>query len=166
MDEPHSMTITEQLEVAFQRLLRIQAQSTARLTIEERQQQARLWLGVWRRLVDALDDDFDPADVPYLNLVPEGTGLRSGVAASEIDDPELRAAYEAAIVENQRKADYYREQVELRQFAELFVPQAELVITAMYAGLPHLLHELEELLIESGIDAGTRDTLMRKVATK
>lgn len=60
---------------------------------------ARMWLAYIRAMADSLDTEFTQKPI-YLNLSVEGMMHPAGVAPEAIDDPEVRARYEAALIEN------------------------------------------------------------------
>lgn len=68
------------------------------------------------------------------------------MSPEEIKDPRLRAKYEAAIAENERKADEFRRQYRLRQLDSSFPRTAEKYLIQAYSKPPSNLHELRGLL--------------------
>lgn len=71
---------------------------------------------------DALDEEIDLDDPPALHATPPPeTRLPPGTAPSAIEDPDLRARYEASIAELDAAAAHYNEQVELmRERADFY----------------------------------------------
>ncbi len=72
----------------------------------------------------------------------------SGMSPENIKDPEVRAAYEAAIAENKRIMEKNSEQLMLRRMEEHFAPRAEKYITTIYLRPPYNLPELKQKMDE------------------
>jgi hypothetical protein len=72
---------------------------------------ATLWLDTWRHLSESRDPNFDPSDVPLINIAPPPeSGLPSGVSSEDVKDPKLRAEYERRLASNRAKAVHFKEQ--------------------------------------------------------
>ncbi|MGB7068425.1 MAG: hypothetical protein WBD22_02940 [Pyrinomonadaceae bacterium] len=132
--------------------------------IQERRERVRLWLHALHRLEVEKDENFDPDDVPSLNVAPP-TGVRvgfAGMSPEAIKDPKLRAEYEAAIEANAKKAEYRAGQFRLRQNENFIVKNAVKYISKVYSISPKNLGELQELLNDSRVS----DDLKREIETK
>jgi len=110
-----------------------------------RERQAKLWLHAWKRLVNAMDRNWDPRDVPAINLA-SNCGLPSGVSPEAIRDPDARAKYEAAIEANRKKAEEYNKQDKLRSLGKRFLPLAERTLVQAYRTPPRRNEELRKHL--------------------
>jgi hypothetical protein len=73
------------------------------------------------------------------------------MSPNSIEDPRLRAEYEAAISANQLKAEYYNRQYRLRQNEPLILKDAIRFLSHSYRTLPRKDSELKALLKEKGI---------------
>jgi hypothetical protein len=130
-----------------------------------RKKQAKLWLRACQRIEKTIDNNWDPNDMPSLNVVPPATtGLPPGVAPSAIKDPKLRAEYEAAIEANRKKAGDYSEQHRVRDLKKYFIPMAERFIIGAYIELP--MAELEGLLEQNISDPNKRASILKAVEKK
>src|SRR5882672_1858362 len=91
----HSQTFSLRLETQFLGFLKRDLAPTGTAWRTERSEKAKLWLRAWGRLERLINRHFDFSRRPFLNIAPPSeTGLPSGVAASAIKDPRLRAQYE------------------------------------------------------------------------
>lgn len=114
---------------------------------KQRTTRTRLWLRGWQRLSKEIDPDFDVDDLPKRNIAPPpGAASRAGVAPEHIKDPILRAEYEAAIAENEQKAQKYNWQYKLRRLDQMFSEKAEQSIVRAYSKPPFDLEELRRFL--------------------
>jgi len=115
-----------------------------------RKQQAVLWLDTWKRIEATIEKDWDPKDPKnrvYLNLAPPlETGLPSGVGPEAIEDPKLRAQFEADIEENRRKAEKYNIQSIARDRQKYWIPWAKRFLIGTYMEAPDKIEELRVLL--------------------
>lgn len=132
-----------------------------------RKTQVEMHLHAWHRLEKSIDKDWDPEDVPSVNLRPPlETGLPSGAAPAAVKDPKLRAQYEAAIEANRRKAERYREQSQARKLKLHVLPRAERYIISAYSMAPTgeaELKELDGLLEKYGLDADQRARIPKAI---
>ncbi len=123
-----------------------------------------LWLCLIKLLDRYLDPDFDPDDVPELNVQPPpttgGAVLRPGADPALIDDPATRAQYEKEIAANEAKTTNYAFQTKLRRLDERITPRAENFIRNFYTPAPG---DQEELNI--AIDETIKDS-QRKAGLK
>ncbi len=142
-----------------------------------RKEKIDIWLHPLKRLEKEIETNYDPTDPKnqgFLNVPPpvylmnkadtknrdqaggsdptrkpeDIENFVSGMAPEGIKDPKVRAAYEAAIAENQRKMEKNNEQIMLRRIEEHFAPRAEKYITAIYLRPPYNLPELYQKLDE------------------
>ena len=92
-------------------------------------------------------EDEDEEEVAQANLEPPPeTGLPSGVAPEEIDDPELRARYEADLDRNRALAERAVERHRRRLSADALRVRAERHVVAAYSQPPPAQAELDALL--------------------
>ena len=123
---------------------------------ERRKKDVEIRLHAWRRLVGSIDPNWDPNDLPVINLVPPlATGLPSGVAPEAIKDPKLRTEYEAAIEKNRQKAERYSQQYRLRMWLKRFPKRAEEYIIQAYSKPPFNVEELKRYFEKYSIDEKT-----------
>jgi hypothetical protein len=85
------------------------------------------------------------------------------MAPEHIDDPKLRAEYDAAIEENRRKAQRYSEQYSLRQWLKRFPKTAEEYIIRAYSKPPFDVGELKGFLETYLDDEETRARILDAV---
>ncbi|HEY7393090.1 MAG TPA: hypothetical protein VH640_31510 [Bryobacteraceae bacterium] len=86
--------------------------------IEARQQALTMWFTILAAIDKELDPNFNPDDAPPESVRPRSSGAAvypSGIDPNSIPDPEVRAEYEAALEENERKVERYRLQIRLRR---------------------------------------------------
>ncbi len=132
-----------------------------------RKNQVALQLRAWQRIEQTIDRNWDPDDMPAMNLAPpNATGLPSGVAPSAVKDPQLRAEYEAAIEANRQKAARYRLQSRARKLKKRWIRHAERFIIRTYIQPPARLAELEALLNVYVADAAKRARILDAVKNK
>jgi hypothetical protein len=135
--------------------------------IQERREKAELWLQAWRRLEKELDPNFDINDrknQPSLRVLPPfETRLPPGTPPSAIKDPKLRAQYEAAIIENERKRKKAIEQGPLISHGPAFKAQAEHWLVSAYSQAPTRTQELRSLLEIFIKDAKARERVLDQV---
>lgn len=131
------------------------------LQIRERRERVKLWLHALHRLKTEKDENFDPNNLPQLNVAPpEGVRVAvSGMSPESIEDPKLRAEYEAAIEANRKKTIYYSHQHRLRQNEDSIIKNAVKYISKVYSQPPVDLKELEELLNEYDIPQNIRELI-------
>jgi hypothetical protein len=115
-------------------------------------QKVELWLHLVRRSENEKDSNFDPADMPFINVpLPKGATGVAGMSPENIQDLKLRAEYEKAIDANTRKTQYYSHQVKLRQDEDFIIKGAVKYIAREYSYTPNNLPELSQLLESFGI---------------
>ena len=103
---------------------------------EARTDSAELWFGVWQRLEDSIDRDWDPEDPkndvePY--VPPEGVVFASGMSPDAIEDPSVRAEYEAHLKKNERIAANNYQQRKLRRVQEEYSQKVEDYVIRIYS---------------------------------
>jgi len=88
---------------------------------DDRRAKLDLWLRALNVVGLMINSDFDPKDVPFINVQPPvGSGVSAGASPSAISDPKLRKQYEESINENAEKAKRYDLQVRLRSLESLW----------------------------------------------
>lgn len=122
-------------------------------------------LHAWKRLIDAIDPNWDPDEVLWSGNVapPAATGLPAGVEPDAIKDAHLRAEYEAAIQRNRQKAEEYREQYELHKWLKRFPKRAESDIVQAYSHPPFDIEELKEMLDDRCPDQESKARIVEAV---
>ena len=132
-----------------------------------RQQQAVLWLDTWKRIEATIDKDWNPTDMPTLNVLPpEEAELPSGADPAMITDPKLRAQYVADIEANQRKAAEYSIQLKARRLQKSWIPDAKRFLIRTYMESPDKTDELRALLEEYVPNAADRKQILDAVKNK
>ncbi len=122
-------------------------------------------LHAWKRLKDAIDPDWDPNEELQVNpMPPAATLLASGVAPEAIEDPALRAEYEAAIETNRKKIEKHAQQHRLRKWLKRFPKNAERYIIRMYSKRPLNTAELEQYLAEYGGDVTAKKRILQEIS--
>lgn len=118
----------------------------------------------WKRLTNAVDPNWDPNDVPFLNI--SATGIRPGIVPK---DPDLRAEYDAAIEKmreiekDTQKREWNSKQYRLRKLQKRFAPTAERYIVRAYSKLPFNLEELKQYLEKYVTNKKTRARILDAV---
>jgi len=114
---------------------------------EIRLQRAQLWLETWSRLEREKDKDFNPENMPEVNVSPpRETGLPAGVSPESISDTTLRKEYLQAISKNQAYTEYYNYQFRLRQLEVQFKRIASAYLISSYSKPPKRFEEINKLL--------------------
>lgn len=135
-----------------------------------RKKQANLWLHAWQRIEKTIDKNWDPKDLPSINvMLPPGVSGVAGMSPKHIKDPKLRAQYEAAIAANKKKNEEYGRQYRARRLKKYRIPRAERFIIRAYMEPPTgkaELKELEALLQQYIPDAGKRTRILKAVENK
>jgi hypothetical protein len=115
----------------------------------KRKGEAERWMIVWDRMEAAIDPKWDKNDLPVRNVSPPREAhLPAGVSPDDIKDPALRAEYEKAIEENNKKIKHGNEQMRLRKLKEQFARSLVLYFAGTYSVTPHNDSELESLLAQ------------------
>jgi hypothetical protein len=122
-------------------------------------------LKAFKRIVNSIDPHWDPQE--RISLQPDPprglSSYDSGMSPDHISDPKLRAQYEAAIKENDRKNAAYTEQSQLRNWLKPFQREAESYIVHAYSEPPEEVAELRKLLEKYVADAETRERILGAV---
>lgn len=115
--------------------------------VQQRRERVKLWLHALHRLEREKAKNFNPNDLPALNVEPpKGVNGIAGMSPENIKDPGLRAAYERAIDENKKKVEYFNLQLKLRQNEASMIKNGIEYISTVYAQEPFGLQELDKLL--------------------
>jgi len=134
---------------------------------KQRTLNATLWLRAWQRLEAETDKNFNPDDVPMMNVSPpKETRLPPGVSPDSISDPNLRQQYERAIASNRRKAEAYNHQHRLRQIMEWFPQMAKKFLINAYSTSPANDAELRVLLSGYISEKSVMDNILRGAIEK
>ncbi len=142
---------------------KLEGQDFARL----RREQMRLWLHAWQRIEKTIDKNWNPDDMPSINVPPPpGVPGMAGMSPDGIKDPQQRAQYVAAIEANRKKAERCNEQMTARRLKEHWVKWAQRHIFYVYMEPPDAKDELKQLLDEYGIDAETSTILLDAIEKK
>jgi hypothetical protein len=118
---------------------------------DDRPEFAERWLTALGRLERELDPEFDPADVPLLNVPVPGGDLPVGVAEEHVQDPAVRQRYAQAVAENRAHAERYERQVDARRLLSRHRAPAQWFLVASYAQDLDRAAELDELLARHGV---------------
>lgn len=160
-------------DLEFQLLMHLQyfpIQLERRLSPEDwstyRAEWTTLWLRAWKKINAAIDDSFDPNELPLINVPPPASvDLPAGVASEEIKDPDLRHEYEAAIQKNIENTMHYNEQIRLRKSKPSFLKTLQRVFVYFYSRPGADLHELDRLLNEAGMEKAQKADIMKQIAS-
>jgi hypothetical protein len=127
-----------------------------------REEDTRLWLHAWQRLIDEIDVKFDFRQTYQMYPDPP-LGMVPGVAPEAVKDPKLRAQYEAAIETNKQKAEKFVRQSELRDLDKYFSLLAENHLIAMYSTPPYNTGELKHYLDLYIVDKERKTKILKAV---
>jgi hypothetical protein len=131
---------------------------------DQRKKDVELRLHAWKRLIDAIDPNWDPNEELWSpNAVGADMGLPSGIAPEGVKDPKLRAEYEAALQKNREQIERYTKQYRLRDWLKRFPKRAEEYIIRAYSKPPFNLDELKEYLEKYAVDEKTRARILDAV---
>jgi len=124
----------------------------------------------WQRLENAIDENWDPNDIPELNVSPpKGIGIPGipGMSPELIKDPVLRAEYEKAIERNREKIKIRNEQIKLRNIKKMYFRIVEKYLVSTYSIPPYDNEEFGKYLNKFTTDEKTRarivDALTQKI---
>lgn len=121
-------------------------------------------LHAWQRLLNAIDPSWNAQDMPQLNVAPpNGVNGISGMDPDAIEDPILRAEYEAAIEANSRKAKKYNEQYGLRDWLKRYPKYTETYMTCLYSAPPYNNEELVRFLNDFKFDDAVKTRIINTV---
>ncbi len=132
---------------------------------KRRRKDVAVRLHAWKRLIDAIDPNWDPDEVIWGGNVapPAATGVPAGVEPEAIKDADLRAEYVAAIQRNRQKAEEYRKQYELHKWLKRFPKRAESDIVQAYSYPPFDIGELQKMLDDHLPDQETKARIVEAV---
>jgi hypothetical protein len=137
--------------------------------VRERREKTELWLHAWRRLEKEFDPTFDVNDrksLPAMRVTPPfATGLPAGTPPSAIKDPKLRAQYEAAIADNNNKAERVNRQLPLHAHGPSFKARAERWLIQAYSQQPRRVGELKRYLQVYVRDYKARARILKRIET-
>jgi len=132
--------------------------------IRERNREVGARVHAWKRLLDALDPNWDVNDAPpWRPSLPRGVRSVEGFAPEYIEDPELRAQYEAAVEEHRRRWKTYSMQNKIHKWARRFPQHQEDAIITAYSRPPHDMAEMERQLKKCVADEQTRAAILNAV---
>lgn len=131
-----------------------------------RRKGAERFFHAWKRLENAIDEDWDPNDIPEANVSPpKGIGIPGipGMSPELIKDPVLRAEYEKAIERNREKIKIRNEQIKLRNIRKMYFRIVEKYLVSTYSILPYNNAELQSML-DSGVkDKKTKEQFLKAI---
>lgn len=131
-----------------------------------RRKGAERFLRAWKRLENAIDDDWDPNDIPEANVSPpKGIGIPGipGMSPELIKDPVLRAEYEKAIEKNREKIEIRNEQLKLRNTNNRYHRILEKYLVSTYSIPPYANEELSKYVNGYTADEKTRSRILDAV---
>lgn len=103
-------------------------------------------LHLWRRIETVIEPNWDPNDVPMINVQVSGvTPYSAGVAPESIKEPEIRKRYEAVLEANRQKNEKYREQRSARDIRQRYLPRLKGGIADLYKMGPTSQDDLDML---------------------
>ncbi len=114
-----------------------------------RRETLQLWLTLLAQIDRNLDPMFNSNDMPRTSVEPPpvaGVQYPPGVDPSAIADPQARRQYEAALKQNQEKAERYRLQAKLRDLDRKVTVQAERFIRLSYTSVPGDQREINDMV--------------------
>jgi len=131
---------------------------------DQRKKDVEVRLHAWKRLIDAIDPNWDPNEVLWSpNAVAVSMGFPGAIEPESINDPILRAAYEAAMERNKQKIERHTKQYRLRDWLNRFPKRAEEYIIRAYSKPPFDLEELKQYLEKYAVDPKTRARILDAV---
>jgi len=167
LEEPDSISLKLELELTGQVVI-IFAGPDAPIGDDftvKRAENAAIRLHAWRRLLEAIDPNWDPNEKTWGGNVPPppATGLSPGVDPAAIQDSALRAEYEEAIRINRQKIEERTKQYKYRQYLEWFQNSAEENIIQEYSHPPYAIDELRKMLDNELPDQSAKAGIMEVV---
>jgi hypothetical protein len=132
---------------------------------QEREEDVQVRFHVWRRLDTAIDKDWDPNEFWSLKhpRPPLNVPWVMGNPPEAIEDPKIRAEYEAALKEYGDKVEYHNRQRRLREMKKQFERCAEGYIISAYSKPPFDLAELTQYIGAYVSDRKTRARILDAV---
>jgi len=134
---------------------------------QRRKKDAEVRLHAWKRLVDAIDPNWDPNEALLSpNAVAIELGLPgAGMAPESVRDAKLRAEYEAALEKNRQQIQRHTEQYKLQDWLKRYPKRAERYIILAYSEPPFHLEELKRYLDRYIPDEKTKARIVHAVET-
>lgn len=127
---------------------------------QRRKKDVEIRLHAWKRLVDAIDPNWDPnEELRSPNAVATSMGFPGTIAPEAIKDPKLRAEYEAAMQKNREDIERYTKQYRLHDWLKRYPKRAERYIVKAYSKPPFNLEELNQYLETYIADEKTRSRI-------
>ena len=132
---------------------------------QRRNKDVEIRLHAWKRLIDAIDPNWDPNEVLLSpNAVGADMGIPvGGMAPESVKDPKLRAEYEAALQKNREKIERHSEQRRLHDWLKRFPKRAEEYIIQAYSKPPFDVEELKQYLDKYVADTKTKARILAAV---
>jgi len=130
---------------------------------------AEKWFHAWQRSENAIDEDWDPNDIPDLNArLPKGVAGLSfpGMPPELIKDPVLRAEYEAAIEKHSRKVKLRNEQIKLRNIRKQYSRIIRKYLVETYSIHPLNDDELQAFVNTYIKDVKVKAEILKAVRTR
>lgn len=113
----------------------------------QRRRRLEMWLWAINKIDHTIDPNFNPADVPQMNVAPPvGAEVSAGASPRAIKDPKLRREYEEAVKANAQKADRYRLQYLLRRLDKQWSTQMLAFAGSRYTSNPEDVKEVRGLI--------------------
>jgi len=124
---------------------------------QRRKKDVEIRLHAWKRLLGAIDPNWDNEEILSPNAVAMELGLPAGGMAPEgIKDPKLRAEYEAALQKNREQIERHTKQYRLHDWLKSYPKRTERYIVLAYSEPPFNLEELKQRLETYVADKKTR----------
>jgi hypothetical protein len=131
---------------------------------QRRKKDVQIRLHAWKRLIDAIDPNWDPNEELWSpNAVAASMGFPGTVAPESIKDPKLRREYEAALQKNRDKIEKHTAQRRLHDWLKRFPARAEEYIVRAYSKAPFNVEELTRYLDQYIADKKTRARILDAV---
>jgi len=131
----------------------------------ERSKESKFYLQAWARLESSIDPNWDPNNSPgAFPLPPAGVGrYGSGMSPEDIEDPNLRAEYKAALNEYWQKIALYQGQRSLRQVKKENLPALQKRLLMLYSGPAFDSKNLETDALQQDLKKHIADKKLRDV---
>lgn len=113
---------------------------------ELRNQFVRSRLELWKKINDTYDPNFDMTNPPSTKVAPPaGVSGIAGMSPESIEDPQMRAQYEAAIKANEEKSKYYTAQYVAREMQRMYPRQLMRSVVYAYSMQPVASEDIDVL---------------------
>jgi hypothetical protein len=129
---------------------------------EARRAKVQLFLGALQRADGLIDHQFNFDDLPALNVRVPGVPM-AGMDPNAVEDPQVRAAYKAAIESNSKKAQTRLEQTKLLRLEQRLLRSGEPLIKRLYSNVPGGAEELRGLLDKYLTDTALKEHLQSTI---